>query len=98
MRGFRGEAQTSKDIQNRVACDIEYLENWNLTLECGVILRTMAQLFVPPRSAYIESRAISLALPVDGSAIRNSCLHRSRFSAMIDAYEILLRCGTQQHT
>ena len=34
VRGFRGEAQTSKDIQNRVACDIEYLENWNLTLEC----------------------------------------------------------------
>ncbi|HEY1581664.1 MAG TPA: exopolysaccharide biosynthesis polyprenyl glycosylphosphotransferase [Chthoniobacterales bacterium] len=52
VRGFRGEAQTSKDIQNRVVCDIEYLENWNLTLECGIILRTMAQLFVPPPSAY----------------------------------------------
>jgi exopolysaccharide biosynthesis polyprenyl glycosylphosphotransferase len=52
VRGFRGEAQTSKDIQNRVACDIEYLENWNLTLECGIILRTVAQLFVPPPSAY----------------------------------------------
>ncbi len=52
VRGFRGEAQTSKDIQNRVACDIEYLENWNLTLECGIILRTMAQLFVPSPSAY----------------------------------------------
>lgn len=52
VRGFRGEAQTSQDIQNRVACDIEYLENWNLTLECGIILRTFAQLFVPPPSAY----------------------------------------------
>lgn len=52
VRGFRGEAQTSKDIQNRVACDIEYLENWNLSLECGIILRTMAQLVVPPASAY----------------------------------------------
>ena len=52
VRGFRGEAQTSKDIENRVVCDIEYLENWNLTLECGIILRTMAQLFVPPKSAY----------------------------------------------
>ncbi|MEO5719154.1 MAG: exopolysaccharide biosynthesis polyprenyl glycosylphosphotransferase [Chthoniobacterales bacterium] len=52
VRGFRGEAQTSKDIQNRVACDIEYLENWNLTLECGIIVRTMVQLFVPPASAY----------------------------------------------
>ncbi len=52
VRGFRGEAQTSKDIQSRVACDIEYLENWNLTLECGIIVRTMAQLIVPPTSAY----------------------------------------------
>ena len=52
VRGFRGEAQTSKDIQNRVACDIEYLENWNLTLECGIIVRTMVQLIVPPPSAY----------------------------------------------
>jgi exopolysaccharide biosynthesis polyprenyl glycosylphosphotransferase len=52
VRGFRGEAQTSTDIQNRVACDIEYLENWNLTLECGIIARTVAQLVVPPASAY----------------------------------------------
>lgn len=52
VRGFRGEAQTSKDIQNRVACDIEYLENWNLALECGIIARTVAQLIVPPKSAY----------------------------------------------
>ncbi len=52
VRGFRGEAQTSKDIQNRVACDIEYLENWNLTLEAGIIVRTMVQLIVPPPSAY----------------------------------------------
>ncbi|MEP7249458.1 MAG: exopolysaccharide biosynthesis polyprenyl glycosylphosphotransferase [Spartobacteria bacterium] len=52
VRGYRGEAQTSKDIQNRVACDIEYLENWNLTLECGIIARTVAQLVIPPPSAY----------------------------------------------
>ena len=52
VRGFRGEAQTSKDIQNRVACDIEYLENWNLSLEFGIILRTFAQLIVPPSSAH----------------------------------------------
>ncbi|MDQ3198873.1 MAG: exopolysaccharide biosynthesis polyprenyl glycosylphosphotransferase [Verrucomicrobiota bacterium] len=52
VRGYRGEAQTSKDIQDRVACDIEYLENWNLTLEFGIIARTVAQLIVPPKSAY----------------------------------------------
>lgn len=52
VRGFRGEARNNEDIQNRVACDIEYLENWNLSLECGIILRTFAQLIFPPCSAY----------------------------------------------
>jgi exopolysaccharide biosynthesis polyprenyl glycosylphosphotransferase len=52
VRGFRGEARNHADIQNRVACDIEYLENWNLSLECGIILRTFVHLIVPPRSAY----------------------------------------------
>jgi lipopolysaccharide/colanic/teichoic acid biosynthesis glycosyltransferase len=51
VRGFRGEAQTCKDIENRMACDIEYLENWNLTIECGIIAQTVAQLVVPPPSA-----------------------------------------------
>jgi putative colanic acid biosynthesis UDP-glucose lipid carrier transferase len=52
VRGFRGEARSNSDIENRVACDIEYLENWNLSLECGIILRTFAQLLIPPRTAY----------------------------------------------
>src|SRR6266513_1557947 len=52
VRGFRGEARTNIDIETRVACDLEYLENWNLSLECGIILRTFAQLFFPPRTAY----------------------------------------------
>ena len=52
VRGFRGEARNTTDIENRVACDIEYLENWNLSLECGIILRTFAHLLRPPRSAY----------------------------------------------
>ena len=52
VRGYRGEAHNNSDIENRVACDIEYLENWNLSLECAIIVRTFAQLLVPPRSAY----------------------------------------------
>ena len=52
VRGFRGEARNSADIENRVACDLEYLENWNLSLECAIILRTFAQFFFPPRTAY----------------------------------------------
>jgi exopolysaccharide biosynthesis polyprenyl glycosylphosphotransferase len=52
VRGFRGEARDNSDIKNRVACDIEYLENWNVSLECGIILRTIGQVLFPPRSAY----------------------------------------------
>lgn len=52
VRGYRGEARDQSDIQHRVECDIEYLENWNLSLECGIILRTCAQIVVPPRTAY----------------------------------------------
>jgi putative colanic acid biosynthesis UDP-glucose lipid carrier transferase len=52
VRGFRGEARDHTDIEKRVLCDIEYLENWNLSLECGIILRTCAQLVVPPPTAY----------------------------------------------
>jgi exopolysaccharide biosynthesis polyprenyl glycosylphosphotransferase len=52
VRGFRGEARDNSDIENRITCDIEYLENWNLSLECGIILRTFAQRIFPPRTAY----------------------------------------------
>jgi exopolysaccharide biosynthesis polyprenyl glycosylphosphotransferase len=52
VRGFRGEARDPSDIENRITCDIEYLENWNLSLECDIILRTVAQVVFPPRSAY----------------------------------------------
>jgi exopolysaccharide biosynthesis polyprenyl glycosylphosphotransferase len=52
VRGYRGEARDNSDIENRVACDIEYLENWNISLECAIILRTFAQVIAPPRTAY----------------------------------------------
>jgi putative colanic acid biosynthesis UDP-glucose lipid carrier transferase len=52
VRGFRGEARDSSDIENRVSCDIEYLENWNFSLECGIILRTFLHVLSPPRTAY----------------------------------------------
>ncbi len=52
VRGFRGEARSQSDIAHRVECDIEYLENWNLSLECGIIIRTFFHLLMPPRTAY----------------------------------------------
>jgi len=52
VRGFRGEARNGADIANRVACDIEYLENWNLSLELAIIMRTFLHLLKPPQTAY----------------------------------------------
>lgn len=52
VRGFRGEARNGADIANRVACDIEYLENWNLSLELAIIMRTFFHLVKPPQTAY----------------------------------------------
>ena len=52
VRGFsaakRKPARTSKTA---VACGIEYLENWKFTLECGIIVHTVARLIVPPKLA-----------------------------------------------
>lgn len=52
VRGFRGEARDASDIANRVQSDIEYLENWRLSLEVGIILRTVLHLIFPPKTAY----------------------------------------------
>lgn len=52
VRGFRGEARDARDIANRVQSDIEYLENWRLSLEVGIILRTVLHLIFPPKTAY----------------------------------------------
>ncbi len=52
VRGFRGEARTPEDIQKRVACDLEYIEHWSLTLDLLLITQTAWQVCLPPKSAY----------------------------------------------
>jgi exopolysaccharide biosynthesis polyprenyl glycosylphosphotransferase len=52
VSGFRGEIQSDKDVMNRVGADIYYLENWSLSLDCVIILKTIKQCILPPRSAY----------------------------------------------
>ena len=52
VRGFRGEAKEERDIEQRVAADIEYLENWKLSLEIHIIWGTFLQVFRPPKTAY----------------------------------------------
>jgi exopolysaccharide biosynthesis polyprenyl glycosylphosphotransferase len=52
VRGFRGEARTPSDIALRLESDIVYLENWRLSLDLAIIMRTVWQMFVPPKTAY----------------------------------------------
>lgn len=52
VNGFRGEIHHDRDIQQRVEADIYYLEHWSFSLDCLIILKTIKQCFVPPRSAY----------------------------------------------
>ncbi len=51
VRGFRGEARTSESIAARLQSDLIYLENWSLSLELGIIVRTVWQMISPPSSA-----------------------------------------------
>jgi exopolysaccharide biosynthesis polyprenyl glycosylphosphotransferase len=52
IRGFRGEARTASDIAMRLESDITYLENWRLTLDLVIIMRTAWQMLFPPPTAY----------------------------------------------
>jgi len=52
VRGFRGEARTATDIARRLESDIDYLENWRLTLDLAIVIRTIWQMVFPPKTAY----------------------------------------------
>lgn len=52
VRGFRGEIHTEQDARNRVEADIYYLENWSLSLDFLIILKTIKQCLFPLRTAY----------------------------------------------
>ena len=52
VRGHRGAVHTESDLVNRVESDLFYLENWSLTLDCVIMLKTAWQMFSPMRTAY----------------------------------------------
>ncbi|MGO8763566.1 MAG: exopolysaccharide biosynthesis polyprenyl glycosylphosphotransferase [Limisphaerales bacterium] len=52
IKGYRGEVRSSSDVQKRVEMDIYYLENWSLSLDCLILLKTVKQCLRPPPSAY----------------------------------------------
>lgn len=52
VNGYRGEIHSDADVHNRVEKDIYYLENWSFSLDILIILKTIRQCLIPPRSAY----------------------------------------------
>ena len=50
--GFRGEITTPAQLQERIRLDLYYIAHWSIWLDLQITLKTFAQVFVPPRSAY----------------------------------------------
>lgn len=52
VRGFRGQTKTKGELIARVVSDLHYIENWSLSLDIVIVLRTAVQVFFPPKTAY----------------------------------------------
>ncbi len=52
VRGFRGEATDEGRVRQRIESDLYYLENWSLSADLAIILRTAVQMLLPPGTAY----------------------------------------------
>ncbi|WP_166443082.1 exopolysaccharide biosynthesis polyprenyl glycosylphosphotransferase [Phragmitibacter flavus] len=52
VRGHRGETKCKDQINARIDMDLHYVENWSLTLDLMIVLRTMRHMVLPPKSAY----------------------------------------------
>lgn len=50
--GFRGEISTQEQLQERVRRDLHYIATWSVWLDVQITLRTLWQVFFPPKSAY----------------------------------------------
>ena len=45
INGFRGETKLIKDMENRAAADIWYIENWSFFLDIKIVLSTAWSMF-----------------------------------------------------
>ena len=46
VNGFRGPVETREHLDGRVALDLHYIENWSITLDLRIMLRTLGVPFV----------------------------------------------------
>ncbi len=50
--GFRGEITSVDLIEERIRLDLQYINNWSIWLDIGLIFKTIKQILFPPRTAY----------------------------------------------
>jgi polysaccharide biosynthesis protein PslA len=43
VNGWRGETKTVEQIENRVACDLAYIENWSIWLDLRIMMLTITR-------------------------------------------------------
>jgi polysaccharide biosynthesis protein PslA len=43
VNGWRGETKTVEEIENRVACDLAYIENWSIWLDLRIMMLTITR-------------------------------------------------------
>lgn len=51
-KGYRGEVHRTEDLKHRLEHDLQYIYNWSIWLDLGIILKTFSAVFFPPKSAY----------------------------------------------
>lgn len=51
-KGFRGEITRPEDLQNRLNYDLQYINQWSIWLDLGIIIKTFAAIIFPPKTAY----------------------------------------------
>jgi len=52
INGWRGETDTAEKIQQRVAHDLYYIENWSVMLDVAILVRTPLSLMTKTEGAY----------------------------------------------
>jgi lipopolysaccharide/colanic/teichoic acid biosynthesis glycosyltransferase len=51
VSGYRGEMKTDQDVLECTKLDINYIENWSLSLEFWILFSTIIQILRPPKTA-----------------------------------------------
>jgi putative colanic acid biosynthesis UDP-glucose lipid carrier transferase len=52
INGCRGETKNMKEMEERIKKDIWYIENWSITLDIEIIIKTIFKTIIGDKNAY----------------------------------------------